>query len=37
VLHLYGVEAGVVVDKIVLYRGTTPPPGYLGPPETPAP
>ena len=36
VLHLYGIAAGVVVDKIVLHRGA-PPPGYLGPPETRVP
>jgi hypothetical protein len=32
-LRLYGLEAGVVIDKLVLYSGTVPPPGYLGPPE----
>jgi len=35
VLHLYGVDAGVVVDKIVI--GSDPKPGYLGPPETRVP
>ena len=32
-LQIYMVDAGVVLDKIVLARDG-PPPGYLGPPET---
>ncbi len=36
-LHIYGVDAGVVLDKIVLDSGRTIfPPSYFGPPETPA-
>jgi len=31
-LHVFGIEAGVVLDKLVLDRGGLPP-GYLGPPE----
>ena len=32
-LRIYGLEAGVVIDKLVLTRGALPAPGYLGPPE----
>jgi hypothetical protein len=32
-LRIYGLEAGVVIDKLVLSSGALPP-GYLGPPET---
>jgi hypothetical protein len=32
-LRVYGIEAGVVIDKLVLFKGE-PPRGYLGPTET---